>query len=295
MTSRPSKLVTTSRDRNVFGLACLLAASVSPIAAQTKSVDAHEIMKQSLAAGSINAQRSRDYVSQNRVLEKEIEADGAVRSEVVKGYQTLVVDGVLVKKLVMKNDRPLPADEARKEDERIRKLVREYKEESTAAKRKRIEEQDKKREKEREFGKEILDAFIFKVIGEEAVSGRKSWVIEANPRPGFAPREMRAKIFPHIKGRIWIDQSDKLWTKVDAIGIDAFSVGFGIVAKLEQGAHLYFEQDRLEDGTWVLRQAGLRANTRVAMVKRIAVDRLSTYRDYQKVPAGFDLDASAGK
>jgi hypothetical protein len=295
MTSRLLKLVTTSRDRNVFGLACLLAASISPIAAQTMNVDAREIMKQSLAAGNINTQRSRGYVSQSRVSEKEVEADGAVRSEVVKGYQTLVVDGVLVKKMVMKNDRPLPADEAHKEDERIRKLVRERKEESASAKQKRIEEQNKKREKEREFAKEILDAFIFKVIGEEAISGRKSWVIEANPRPGFAPHETRAKIFPHLKGKIWIDQSDKLWTKVDATGIDAFSVGFGIVAKLEQGAHIYFEQDRLEDGTWVMRQSGLRANTRVALVKRIAIDRLWTYRDYQKVPAGLDLDASAGK
>ena len=59
MTSGLSKLVATSHHRNVFGLACLLAASISPIAAQTMSVDAHEIMKQSLIAGNINAQRSR--------------------------------------------------------------------------------------------------------------------------------------------------------------------------------------------------------------------------------------------
>ena len=77
--------------------------------AQTTGVDAREIMKQSLAATNVNAQRSRDYVSQSRVAEKEVDADGTVRSEVVKGYQTLVVDGGLVKKLVMKNDKPLPA------------------------------------------------------------------------------------------------------------------------------------------------------------------------------------------
>jgi hypothetical protein len=295
MTSWLSKLVTTTRDGNVFGFACLLAASISTIAAQTTSVDAREIMKQSLAATNTNAQRSRDYVSQSRVAEKEVDADGKVRTEVVKGYQTLVVEGVLVRKLVMKNDKPLSADEARKEDERIRRLVQERKGESASAKQKRRDELNQKRAKEAEFAMAILDAFNFKIIGEESTAGRKNWVIEANPRPGFEPKEMRAKMLPHLKGKIWVDEDDKLWSRVDATGVDAFAVGLGVVAKLDPGAQLHFERDRLEDGTWVLRQSEVRANTRVAMVKRISIDRSSTFRDYRKTPAGFELDASAEK
>jgi hypothetical protein len=295
MASRLSNDVTTSRDRNVFGLLCVLSTMGMSMEAETIVADAREIMKQSLAAGELNSERLRGYVWESRISEKQIDADGTVRSEVVKGYQTLVIEGVMVRKLMSKNDRPLQGDEARKEEERVRKIVADRKNESVSAKRSRVEERGKKRAREREFRREILDGFIFKTLGEETVAGRKNWVIEATPRPGFEPREMRAKIFPHLKGKIWIDQQDKMWTKADAIGIDPLTVGFGIIAKLEQGAHFYFEQARMEDGTWVLRQSGLRAIAHIAMMKRIAIDRISTFKDYRKVPAGVEVYESTGR
>jgi hypothetical protein len=295
MSLRCSKRATTSNDRNVFAILCLLAASGSQALAQTAALDARDIIKQSLAAGERNAQRSRGYISRSRVVEKQIDANGSVRSEIVKGYETLAIDGVRVRKLVTKNDKPLPADEARNEDERIRKIVQERRNESSAAKAKRLDERKKNREKEHEFNREILDAFYFKTVGEETIAGRKNWVIEATPRPGYEPKEMRAKILSHLKGKVWIDQEDKLWTKVDAVGIDPFSLGFGIIAKLEQGAHLYFEQTRLEDGTWVMRQSGIRATAHVAMVKRMGIHRVSTFHDYRKVPSGSEVDDSTGK
>ncbi len=106
---------------------------------------------------------------------------------------------------------------------------------------------------------------------------------------------MRARILSHLKGKVWIDQEDKHWAKADANGIDPFTLGFGIIAKLEQGAHLYFEQIRLEDGTWVTRETGVRAIARVALLKRIGIEQISTFRDYRKVPSGSEVDDSTGR
>lgn len=295
MVVNASRHVKTLGVKNVlliFGLLVAYASGIEAGDVRPISGDAREIMKQSLDAGEANALRLKSYISRSRVTEKETDPSGAVRSETVKAYETLVIEGVTIRKLVSKNGKPLSGDDARKEEELIGQRVRNLRTESVPAKAKRLEDRKKKHDKEHDFNQEILNAFDLKIIGEEVIEGRKNWILDATPRPGYEPKEMRAKIFPHLRGRIWVDEQDKLWTKADAVGIDSFSLGFGMIAKLEQGAHLYFEQARMKDGTWVLKESGLKAVAHFALVKRIGIDQVSVFLDYRKVPPGTDVDDS---
>ena len=140
-----------------------------------------------------------------------------------------------------------------------------------------------------------MDAFDFKMLGEENVGGRAAWVLAATPRPGYKPKDMRASIFPHIRGKIWIDEKEYLWAKAEADAFEPISAGLSIVAKLEEGAHLFFEQARMSDGTWLLQKSGVRANARVMMVKRVAIDQTSVYRNFRSLPAGAEVDDTPPK
>ena len=107
---------------------------------------------------------------------------------------------------------------------------------------------------------------------------------------------MRSKIFPHLKARVWIDEQDYLCTKAEAVAVDAFTLGFGIIAKLEQGAHLYFDQTRSPDGVWLLRDSGVRGVAHIAVVKRIGIEQVSTFDNFRKVPSGVEVaEGAAGK
>jgi hypothetical protein len=120
-------------------------------------------------------------------------------------------------------------------------------------------------------------------------TSRKNETPSERARRLAAHEKMRAQIFPHLKGKVWIDQQDFLWTKAEAVAIDPFSVGFGIIAKLEQGAYLYFDQTRWPDGVWLLRDSGIHAIAHVAVVKRIGIEQESTFDNFRKAPAGVQV------
>jgi hypothetical protein len=208
---------TTSKSQNVFSLFCCLAVllthSQPSHAASNTALNAREIMQRSLDAGDRNAGRLHEYASSKRVDEKQLDLDGSVRSETVKSYEDVVIDGVLLRKLVAKDGKPLPTSEERKEDERVNRIATSRKNETPSERARRLAAHEKK----------------------------------------------RAQIFPHLKGKVWIDQQDFLWTKAEAVAIDPFSVGFG------------------------------HAIAHVAVVKRIGIEQVSTFDNFRKAPAGVQV------
>jgi hypothetical protein len=289
MRSRFITNATTSKMRNVLVLFWCLVALSHMNAASLSPINVRGIMKKSLDAGELNAKRLHEYACSKRVDQKQIDIDGSVRSETVKSYDDVVIDGILVRKLIAKDGKSLPVQEARREEERVNRIATSRKHETPSDKAKRFADEEKKRIKSHAFSQEILNAFEFRLFGEELINGRKNWVIEATPVPGYEPKELRAKILPHLKGKVWIDQEDFLWTKVDAIAADPFAVGFGIIAKLEQGAHLYLNQTRMTDGVWLLRDSGIRAVAHIAVVRRIGIEEMSTFDNFRKVPSGVEV------
>ena len=286
----------TSKRGNVWARAAyfmMFAAALG--AAPPPGVDAAELVRRSLEAGRLNAEHIPSWLSGYVVDEKQTGEKGEAKSEETRTYDYVLVDGVYIRKLIAKNDKPLSADEAKREDQRAARLVRARKEEDAEAKEKRLAERAKKKRKEREFSNEILEAFAFKLVGEESAAGRSAWVVAANPRPGYKPKDMRASIFPHVRGKIWIDEKDYLWSKAEADAFEPISAGVSFVAKLDEGAHLFFEQVRMGDGTWLLKKSGIRANARVMMVKRVAIDQTTVYRNFRSVPAGAEVDDTSPK
>lgn len=251
--------------------------------------DAHNLMMKSLAAGEKNEQQLRSYVSRTQSDAKRFEQDGNLKTEEVKTFDDVLVNGFHVSKLVAKNGKPLTDADQQKEDSRIAKLVEARKRETPEQHERRLAAAKEKQEKMWRFAREILDAFDFQMAGEETLNGRKAWVVDAVPHPGYKAKEMKAEIFLHLTGRVWVDQEDFIWIKADARAVEPFALGFSALAKLDKGAHLFFEQTRLADGTWVSSRASIKANARVAMVAHIAVENLTISENFRKVDPGTRL------
>src|SRR5580658_7357915 len=86
---------------------------------------------------------------------------------------------------------------------RAPKLARETPEE----KRRRLEDYETRRRKEREFLREIPDAFDLRIEGEAQVDGHGVWIIAGTPKAGYHAQDKDAKALLKIRGKIWIDQS----------------------------------------------------------------------------------------
>jgi len=276
----------TSKSQNVLARLLRLALFSSCAHAAVGVPDARDLIRRSLQAGEHNEQSLRGYVARTRSVSKQLDPEGKVKSQEVKTYDDVVVDGIHVHKLVEKEDKPLNPVDRKKEDERVAKLVDARRRESPAQRDQRLSDAKAKQDKEHRFAHEILDAFDFRLLRQDTVNGRKAWVLGAVAHPGYRPKELKAQIFPHVRGTIWVDQQEFLWLKAEADAVEPFSLASSLVVKVDQGAHVFFEQTRLEDGTWVVRQVAFKANVRLALVKRISLEHVTTSTDWRKIPSG---------
>jgi hypothetical protein len=237
-----------------------------------------------------NDKRQRDYTYIERQVQHTLDGKGNIKSTEIKSYEVLEVYGEQVQRLIAKDDKPLNAKDAAKEEEKIQKVIDKRKNESDADRRKREEKEEKEREDDRKFVKEVADAYNFTLVGAEPVAGRKAWIIDAEPRAGFESQSKEAKFLPHFRGRVWIDQGDLQLAKMDVECLDTVSWGL-FLARFHKGSRFTLEQTRVNDEVWLPKQVAVKADVRLALVKSLNVDVEQSYRDYKKFRASSKIIA----
>lgn len=228
-----------------------------------------------------NEKRLRDYTYVEREEEHKLDGSGKVKKVETRTWEVLQVYGEEVERLISKDDKPLPENEAKKEEEKIQKVIDKRKDESENDRRKRWEKEEKEREEDRKYILEVADAFNFRLVGSEVVDGRDTWAIEAEPRPGYPAKERATKMLSKVKGRVWIDKADGQWVRLDISVIDTISVGL-FIARIHKGAHVVAEQTKVNDEVWLPKHVAVQIDLRLALVKDYHDDVDMTFRDYKK-------------
>ena len=228
-----------------------------------------------------NQKQERDYTFIDREVEHKLDGKGKIKSTEVKTYEILEIYGAPVQRLIEKDDKPLDARQAAKEEEKIQKMIDKRKNESDEDRKKREEKEVKEREDGRKFVREVADAFDFKLVGTEEVGGREAWVIDGEPRPGFEPHMKESKFLSRFHGRVWIDKGDLQLAKMDIEAVDTVSVGW-VLARIHKGTRVMLEQTRVNDEVWLPRHLSFKVDARVALFKEFNINGEQEFRDYKK-------------
>jgi hypothetical protein len=228
-----------------------------------------------------NDKKQRDYTYIQREEEHKLDGNGQLKSSESRTYEIMVLYEEQVRKLIARDDKPLSENDAKKEEEKVQKIIEKRKNESENDRKKRVEKQDKDREEGRQFVKEIADAYTFRFTGEEKLDGRDSFVIDGDPRPGYEPHMKDAKFLPKFRFRVWIDEAEKQWVKLDIQCIDTVSVGLFLL-RLHKGSNIRIDQVRVNDEVWLPRHVALKLDARLALLKGLNISEDVTYRDYKK-------------
>jgi hypothetical protein len=231
-----------------------------------------------------NDKKLREYTYIEREVQNKLDGKDQVKSTEVKTYEILEIYGEQVQRLIEKDNKPLSDKEAAKEEEKIQKVIDKHKNESESDRTKRDKKDEKDREDDRKFVREVADAYNFKLVGTEQVSGRDSWVIDAEPRPGFVPKMKESSFLPKFHGRVWIDKSDLQLAKMDVECLDTISWGL-FLARFHKGSRFMLEQTRVNDEVWLPRQVQAKIDVRLALLKNFNVDLEQSFRDYKKFRA----------
>jgi hypothetical protein len=231
-----------------------------------------------------NDKMLRNYTYIEHDAEHRLDGKGQVKSTEVKTYEVMELYGEQVQRLIEKDDKPLDAKDAAKEEEKIQKVIDKRKNESDEARRKREDKEEKEREEDRKFVREVADAYNFKLVGTELVGGREAWVINGEPRPDFVPHMKESKFLTKFRGRVWIDKSDLQLAKMDVECLDTISWGL-FLARFHKGSRFMLEQTRVNDEVWLPRQVTAKVDVRLALLKNFDVDIEQSFRDYKKFRA----------
>jgi hypothetical protein len=234
--------------------------------------DAKEIVVRSIHNYERDWRASRNTFT---YTQKDItEADGKRTVEV---SEVMPLDGTPYERLISKDGRPLSPEERRKEEKKYEHAVRQREKETPAERKERIH----KYERERDFVKDISEAYDFKLVGEENIEGRPAWVITMTPRAGFIPSTPHGAILEHIAGKLWIDKEDCQWARAEARVSDTIGIGW-IVARIAPGTAFTVEQTRVENGIWMPRRITINGSAQVMLVHTKSINEELLYSGYRK-------------
>ena len=235
-------------------------------------LDARQIVALSIAALERSWQARDHYTYLERDEDRRLDSRGLVKSQDVDVTRMLLVNGARFEQLLEHNGQPPSAEQERKRLVDLDKLKHETPEQQSARLRKDQEN--------RAFLRDLLQAFDFKLIGEELLDGRVAYVLQATPHPGYQAHGKFAKMFTNVEGKLWVDKQDFGWIKVDGQVTQSFSMGL-FVARVQHGSHILLEQTSLGDSVWVPKRLQMRLNARILLLKSLDLDRVLIYSDYR--------------
>lgn len=243
--------------------------------------DPKEIVRRSVEIDHRTMERARNYTCQQREIMKHLGSHSETKSTETKTWDITVLYGEPYSRLIQKDDKPLSEKEEKKEEEKQEKFLEKRKNESDGDRQKRQAKEKKEREEGRAFLRDVENAYDFRIVGEETVDGRDTWILEATPRNNFHPTQPHADILPKIKGKVWIDKQEYNWVKAEAETTDTISFGL-FLARIHKGSHFSFEQTRLNNEVWLMRRFYLNASARLMLLKNEAVEQGDTFSNYKK-------------
>jgi hypothetical protein len=257
-----------------------LAAGVISVAI-LGAQDPRAIVRKSVELDQVNWLRMKDYTWIARETERSLDSSGAMKSEKTRAWETLVLYGEPHRRMLERDGRPLPSEEQRKEQAKLDKVAAKLEQETPDQRQRRLTEYAARREKDRDFLREITDLYDFQLEGDQQVDGHAAWVIAATPQPGYQPKRRDAKPLLKIRGKIWIDKAEYQWVRLEAETTDTISYGL-FIARLNPGAKLVFEQTRVNDEIWLPKREYVSGSGRLGLLKKIALQQELIWSNYRK-------------
>jgi len=252
----------------------LLLLAVLPLFPQSQ--DWRAVMRKSLERMQAHEKKLPDYGFVRKTERKEMNSDGSVKKQERFTVRREFFEGGWANFMLERNGTPITAEQRREGEAALRK--------------RRTEDKPKQappagRSTEDAWIEEFPDALDYTLAGEESVNGRKAWILNCNPRPGYKPKNMRAKVFEKMRGKVWIDQTEGDMVRVEAEMFDSVSVGLGLLGKIDKGTRFELRKVRLNDGVWVPEKTHVRFAVRIMLVKYMYNEIINETSDYRPKPS----------
>jgi hypothetical protein len=243
-------------------------------AAPPKTPGATAIIQRSVDAMRSDWEASAHYIHQ----ERDLETHGS------KTYQVLMIEGSPYQKLTAVNGKPLSPGDAKQEERKLLDEVKSRCGESPSERQKRIAEYRKDQKRDHEMIDELTKAFDFKIAGRGRVNGRRTWLLNATPRPGYQPPNLETKALTGMEGKLWIDTATFEWVRVEAHVVRPVSIE-GFLARVEPGTVFQLVRAPVGKAFWAPSHFSERSKARIVGLIGHSTHDDETYTNYRPASA----------
>jgi hypothetical protein len=232
----------------------------------------------------------KNYVYRSVETLQEINGHGVQKSE-VNQYDVLWINGVQVRRLLMKDGKVLTEDESKKEDERLDKesaKARERRDKAEAAGR-----QTSPRGEEVVTVSRILELGRFSNAHRVVFHGRNTIVVDYTGDPNAKPRNSFEKVIRDLVGTIWVDEQDQAIARLEGHFVDNFKIGGGLLVNIHKGFSFSMEQVRVNNEVWFPASVSADGSARILLFRNVNGSIRVTDSEYRKFKADSTI-VSAG-
>jgi hypothetical protein len=263
-------------------LLVLVGVQVSVVLA----ADPREIVQKAVEANARDTQLANDYNYLQRLETRELDRSGKVRVRKDETWDVIPLEGSPYKRLVSRDGQPLSAAERQFEEHRLQAAAEERHTETPEQHARRLEEWQRRQERQRQPLRELPNAFKFTLLAEENLEGRIVYLIEAVPKPDYKPKSSYLAFFPRVKIHAWIDKADLEAMRIEIEATDTISFG-GFLLRLEKGSRIVIEQTRMDNQLWLPRRVSVQAEARLLLLKNLNREMEYDFSGYKK----FQVDS----
>lgn len=243
--------------------------------------DPREIVRRALQLNERNDEIARSYTFLERQENDFLDGAGSVKHRDSKTWDVTLLEGSPYRRLIRRNDMPLPAKEEKEQQENLEKSNAVRRQETPEQRQERIAAWEHGRKARQDELKDVPNAFDFRLIGEEEIDGVKTWVIEGRPRAGYRGHSKQSAYYLKMKGRIWVSKDDYQPVKIEAESIDTIALGAFLV-RLGKGAHVHLEFARVNGEVWLPKEIRFGGAARIVLVKGLRLETDISFSDYKK-------------
>jgi hypothetical protein len=263
------------------------ARPLPPVAELIEAVEKHEDRADALL---------QQYTYHRRVVMEDFDSNNAVKKTTVSDYESIPIEGVRVSRLVARNGKPLSPDEAEKADEDFDKAVERAKKNKAERDAKR-EQAEREGRSNRDFlpASRVLQLGTFSNERRVDYNGRPTIVLDFTGSRNARTQSETEKIVEDLVGTVWIDEQDRVLTRVEGHFPADFKIGLGLVLDIHKGLTFTMEQQKINDEVWLTKQIdGFGKASIGVFVVRVNGHTHAEMSDYRKFRASATIVGSNG-
>ena len=234
--------------------------------------DIHQLMREVHEHQKQLDKVRENYTYTSLQTTQDLDSNGHVAKTETHEFEVFYVNDRLISRLVKKDGKPLDDHDQQKETERVTKAVEKAEN----------PEPDQQEENQKISLGRILDVADVRNPRRESYRGRSTIVFDFVGRKDLKAHGLNEDLSKKLQGTIWIDEADRQVAHLEVSLNNNFNVDGGLLARIEKGSSLRFDQAPVNGEIWFPTGAEETIQARILLVKGIRKHSVVRFYDYKR-------------